>query len=74
MSVFTVKINCCFPNLVFARQAFVRKDHLEAKCQCLCNFQAILRQSDTCIVGYFPCYTKHLFSLWQCNICFENTF
>ena len=62
---------------MFAREVFVFHGmpiHLKAKCKCLLDFQAILGQFDTCIVDYYPFYTKYLFSLWQRNVCFENRF
>ena len=36
---------------------------MEATCKCLRDFQAILRQFDTCIVGYYPFY-KNI-----CSVC-----
>lgn len=38
------------------------------------DFQAILSQFDTFIVGYYPFYTTYLISLCQRTVCVENRF
>ena len=36
------------------------------------DFQGILRQFDTYIVGFYPFHATYLISLWQRKVCFEN--